>query len=194
MNPEDIINDVLDNDEKLIWTGRAQREIMFHRSDVVLIPLSLVLAVFVARWDIMAINLTHAAVESTGPGVMIYPILGAIFTVICAYMIFGRLLLDTNLRENTIYGITSQRAIIISGALHNRVKNLDLSTQTDLSLLLKKDGKGTILFSKSPSYFKELVGGIIPLIAHNRSPKFEMIENAEHVYNIIKQQHQSSKQ
>jgi hypothetical protein len=56
---------------------------------------------------------------------------------------------DALQRRGTFYGLTNQRVIIVRGLLHREVKSTFLRTVSDLSLVVRRDGSGTIRFGNA---------------------------------------------
>ena len=102
---------------------------------------------------------------------------GIPFVLVGLYLIVGRFFADARQRERTIYAVTSDRIIIISGLLKETIKSLTLRTLPDISL--SERGTGTISFGSTP-----LPTGW----PSNRSgpPVLEGIANARSVYETIR--------
>jgi hypothetical protein len=106
-------------------------------------------------------------------------------------MIFGRFIYDSKKRGKTFYGLTDQRAIIVSGLFSKSVKSLNLVTLTDVSLKEKSDLSGTITFGYENQTANFFGGNSFLGMGVNNAPKFELIENAKDVYNKLRAQQKS---
>jgi len=101
------------------------------------------------------------------------------------YFIFGRFLIDKWQREKTVYGLTNERVLIISGLFTRTVKSLNLRTLSDVSLNERSDGSGTITFAQGNPYSWRFQGmGGWP--GMQAAPAFELIARAKEVYEAIR--------
>jgi len=133
INSEVKLKEHLDRDEKLLWTGSPMKGVIFRKADIFLIPFSLLWCGFAIFWIIMA---------SKSGG--LFALFGVPFVIIGLIFVFGRFIIDSKQRENTIYGITDNRIIIKSGVFKQNVKSLNIPTLTNIELTEKGDGSGTI--------------------------------------------------
>lgn len=182
---QQIIQQELDSDEKLIWTGAPKQGAVFRGSDVFMIPFSLFWGGFAIFWEVMALSIPK---DDAGAVVYVFPLFGLPFVIVGLYMIFGRFIYDSKKRGKTFYGLTDQRAIIVSGLYSKDVKSLNLVTLTDVSLTEKSDLSGTITFGPENQMANFFGGNSFPGMGGNNVPKFELIENAKVVYNKLRAQ------
>lgn len=96
----------LDRNEKLIWTGQPKKGIVFRTTDVFLIPFSLLWCGFAIFWFTKAI---------TSGAPFFFAMFGIPFIVAGLVFVFGRFIIDAKQRENTFYGLTEDRIVIKSG-------------------------------------------------------------------------------
>ena len=92
-------------------------------------------------------------------------------------------------RSKTFYGVTTQRAIIVSGIFSRNVKSLELSSLGGLSLSEQRDRSGTITLGPPSGLYAwaaGLAGPSWPGAARYLPPAFEMIENARQVHEQIR--------
>ena len=178
----------LDAREKLSWAGVPQQGIVFRSSDFFLIPFSLLWGGFAIFWEILAITIPT---QDAGAIAIIFPIFGIPFVVVGLYIIFGRFIYDSRRRSKTFYGVTNERAIIISGGLGRSVKSINLKTMSDLTLSEKSDRRGTITFGQERKLLSILMGrgfNFMPGMGGPGLPKFELIDNASQVYKQLRAQ------
>lgn len=88
----------LDTNEKLLWTGRPKTGIVFRTADIFLIPFSLLWCGFAIFWVTMA---SQASI--------FFAMFGIPFVVIGLMLVFGRFIIDAKLRAHTYYGLTNNR-------------------------------------------------------------------------------------
>jgi hypothetical protein len=163
--------------ERLLWAGQPRQGIVLRPSDVFMIPFSLLWGGFALFWEASAI-LIHAP--------WFFTLWGIPFGLVGLYLIVGRFLLDARRRSRTFYGLTDQRAVIVSAGRSRKVTSLNLRTLHDLSLTEKSDGTGTITLGPGNSLAWWWAGTNWPG-APQGPPSFEMVQHAEEVYDVIRQ-------
>ena len=163
----------LNSDEHLLWTGKPKSGILFRKADIFLIPFSILWCGFAVFWVAMA---------SLAGG--LFALFGVPFVIIGLYFVFGRFIVDSKQRENTVYGITRNRILIKSGLFSKSIKSLNIRTLSDIELNEKGDGSGTISFGpKNPLMIWG--GGFEGWPGMPASPQLTMIPNAGKVYHQI---------
>ena len=183
-----IIQKELDSGERLLWAGRPKQGAILRGSDAFMIPFSLLWGGFAIFWEYMALKIPSG---KAGPVDIVFPLFGIPFVLVGLYMIFGRFLYDSKKREKTFYGLTDQRAIIVTGLFSKGVKSLNLKTMSDVSLSEKANGFGTIVFGQEDQIMSIFVGRGLPGMGGSTTPKFELIEDAKQVYNELRAQQRS---
>ena len=188
------INPYLEQNEQLLWAGRPAQGIRLRKSDVFMIPFSLMWGGFAIFWEVTA--LTGVIKSSDGEysiTAMIFPLFGIPFVLIGLYIMIGRFFVDAKLRKGTFYGVTEDRVIIVSRLFGKTISSFDLQTMPSISMNQKDDGSGNIVFgerSNMPSGFgKQRMSGT----SHNVPTMFEMIDDVAHVYKVIRDSQQSNK-
>jgi hypothetical protein len=140
----------LEPSETLLWSGFPAQGIRFSAQDAFLIPFSLVWGGFAIFWEAMALLDTVPASSDAAP--IFFPLFGLPFVAIGLYMIFGRFFADAFARARTIYAVTNQRVLILSGVLSRNRRSLELVGLGEINSREKADGGGTITFG-APSPF-----------------------------------------
>jgi hypothetical protein len=163
----------LNLNEKLIWTGQPKKGIVFRAADIFLIPFSLLWCGFAIFWVYMAAK-----------GSILFAMFGIPFVIIGLIFVFGRFIIDAKQRENTFYGLTEQRIIIKSGVYRRSVKSLNIRTLSDIEYTEKSDGSGTINFGpKNPMTMWANGMNWWPGVRY--SPSLDLIQDVSKVYNKI---------
>lgn len=163
----------LDTNEKLIWTGQPKKGIVFRTADIFLIPFSLLWCGFAIFWVIMA-----------SQGSIFFAMFGIPFVVIGLIFVFGRFIIDAKQRENTFYGLTDDRIIIKSGVYNKTIKSLNIRTLSDIEYDERVDGSGTInIGPKNPMMMWGNGMNWWPGI--KTTPSLDLIQDVRKVYNKI---------
>jgi len=181
-------------EEKLIWSGQPRQGIFLRGSDAFLIPFSLMWGGFAIFWEVMAAGALLATEERPPMGIgIIFPLFGLPFVLVGLYLILGRFFVDARQRAKTFYGLTNERAVIVSGLLGRKVKSLNLRTLTDISLSEKAGGRGTISFGPAHPLASWLGGSSWPGGGMYAPPSFQEIQDAKKVYDMIREaQHKAT--
>ena len=125
----------LETNETLVWTGKPKTGIVFRSTDLFLIPFSLLWCGFAIFWFTTALS-------SGAP--FFFALFGIPFVIMGLIFVFGRFIIDAKQRENTYYGITEDRIIIKSGVFKKSIQSLNIKTLSDIEYVEKNDGSGTI--------------------------------------------------
>lgn len=152
MQNDQMIRRELAPGEQLLWSGMPAQGLRFRASDAFMIPFSLLWGGFAFFWEFMVVS------QKGGPVFM--AIWGIPFVLIGGYMIFGRFLHDRMLRARTWYGVTDQRALIVTGLFGRQVKSLDLASMGDITLRERANDDGDIVFGAKPAVSDGMVRGV----------------------------------
>ena len=167
------IYQILQSDEKLLWTGKPQGGIKFRSIDFFLIPFSIVWCSFAIFWVILASKAS-----------IFFAMFGIPFVLVGLFLVFGRFIVDIKLRENTFYALTNNRIIINSGIFTKTTKSITLNTITTFELEEKSDGSGSILFEQTnPQFVRRKKVNLFSAIQSDNSLVF--IENVRKVYQMM---------
>jgi len=100
---------------------------------------------------------------------------------------------DSRSRRRTYYGLTNERIILISGLFSRQIKSLSLRTLSDVSLIERSDGSGTITFGPTLPLFGAFgaMSGAWPGARQFGPPAFEMIADAKRVFDLIRKAQKS---
>ena len=155
---------------------------MIRGADAFLIPFGLLWCGFAVFWEI-------SVARSDAPAFFLA--FGALFVVIGLYVVAGRFWYDALMRKNTLYGITNERVIIRSGVFRAKLESLNLRTLSNISLIEKHRGEGTITFGPSSPWDSWFQGVAWPGMPSS-GPRFESVSDARQVYEILRKAHGSS--
>jgi hypothetical protein len=173
----------LSEGETILWQGKPATGIKLRGNDIFLIPLSVVWGGFAIFWELSVMVLPQHDAPSSPVAIM--PVFGLPFVLIGLYIMFGRFWVDARQRAKTIYAVTNERIIIVSGLFLRRVKSLNLKALPSISVTEKSDGSGTILLGETMFPFSLGAGGAWPGRG-NTVPAFEMIDDVRRVEKLIR--------
>lgn len=183
--PEDVLRQELSPSERLLWAGRPPLGLRLQALDAFLIPFSLLWGGFAIFWEASVL---------VGGAPWFMGLWGIPFVLVGLYLIFGRFWVDARQRAATVYGITSERVVIISGVFSRKVKSLNIETLSDISLTERASGAGTITFGPIPPWFSRQIGAGWPSPGLPEVPTFDLSGNAREVYEIIRRAQQAVRQ
>ncbi len=181
---ESQIKPELSSNEQLLWHGRPQLGLLLRAADAFLIPFSLMWGGFAIFWEASVV---------IGGAPFFFMLWGIPFVLVGLYLIVGRFFVDARQRSKTYYGVTDERAIIISGLFRRSVKSLNIDTLTDVALTEKTDGSGTITLGPTPPWHNLMGGSNWPGSHQHAVPSFEMIDDARQVYEILRKSQRDAK-
>src|SRR5262245_47968248 len=127
----------LTTDEKLVWSGRPARGIIFRAEDAYFLPFGLFWLAFIVFVAIAVLNNGQAQ----GPGGLVFLLP---FIAVGLYLVPVRFLWDADIRANTVYALTNRRAIIFRRVPSRRFRGLGLTQATEIVTVERTDGSGTI--------------------------------------------------
>jgi hypothetical protein len=160
--------------ERVTWSGRPARGVIFTAKNIFLIPFSVIWLGFVAIW-IGAAAATHA------PWPML--LFGLAFFAIGSTLRIGRLWLDAWLRAGTRYALTD-RVLIARPKPFGEFTAVALDRLPDARLSERKNGSGTIRFGQATSIFGAAgFGAWLPSL--DSTPQFVAIPEARRVFNLV---------
>ncbi|MBL0267694.1 MAG: PH domain-containing protein [Chitinophagaceae bacterium] len=165
----------LDSNEKLIWSGQPKKGVIFRTADIFLIPFSLLWCGFAIFWF-------TTALRSGAP--FIFAMFGIPFVVVGLIFVFGRFIIDAKMREKTVYGITADRIIIKSGIFKKSVKSLNIKTLSDIEFDEKGDGSGTIRIGPR-NIMMSWMNGMEWWPGYKYGPSIDLIPEVRKVYQKI---------
>jgi hypothetical protein len=129
----------LTKDEKVAWIGVPDPSKMFTAQDIVMVPFTFMWGGFAIFWEVSVLRqvLSNPVISFFS---IVFPLWGIPFVLIGLYMMFGRFFVKRKIKENTVYGITNKRVIVVQRWPQNKVISGDLSKIGKIS----KSGNDTI--------------------------------------------------
>jgi hypothetical protein len=136
-----VLTQQLNTEGRLLWSGQPPQGIRLRPSDGLMIPFSLLWGGFAIFWEM-------SAIVSGAP--LFFALWGIPFVFIGLYIIVGRFYMDALIRRGTYFGVTNERALILTtGPFSRQTRSLDLRTLVELELSERGDGGGTISFGRA---------------------------------------------
>lgn len=165
-------------DEHVLWCGRPRQGVYLRGADAAMIPFSLMWGGFAIFWE-------ASVITRNAPIFFIF--WGVPFVLIGIYLIIGRFFVDAKQRARTFYAVTSERVLIVSGLLNQKVTSLSLRNLSELSLSEGNGQLGAVTFGGG-SPLSSMFGGFSswPGMEAHLGPRFDQIENARTVYEIVR--------
>jgi|SRR5271157_5249446 len=124
--------------EKLLWSAQPEAGLKLRGSDAIVIPFSLMWAGFALFWE-------FSVLRTNAP--LFFKLWGIPFVLVGLYMVVGRFFVDAWMRARTVYGVTNQRILILSG-FSRCLTSLTLRTLPEVTVTERSDGSGTISFGQ----------------------------------------------
>jgi hypothetical protein len=167
--------------EIILWAGKPNISVHLNRTDVLLIPFSML-------WFGFAIFWTIGASKAGGA----FGLFGIPFVLVGLYLFLGRFFIKAHRKRRTGYAISNRRVIMITvDATGNRksTTSVEINNIQNESLLAGRQMTGSILFGTMPAYSNYYLNtGMEGLVSSQSSSIFAFydIDDAEQVYAIYK--------
>ena len=181
---EKLVADQIEPDEELLWTGRPRQGVFLRPVDALLIPFSIMWGGFAIFWE--------AGVLASGAP-LFFALWGVPFVLVGLYLMIGRFWVDARQRAATVYAVTSERVLVLSGLFARSTKSLRLDNLSDVSLTERRDGSGTITFGPVPSGYAWHGGGAWPGCGWPMATSFDSIREARTVFDVIEEARRASR-
>jgi hypothetical protein len=179
-NPEDIILAELEPAEELLWAGRPKQGLIFRRTELMM----LVFAVVIFGPTLLA--MFPGAGNNVGQPFPPFLLLGAPHLVFMFAYLFGRPIYDACSRSRCAYGVTTERAVMVSGLFGRRVRSLELDAMVDAKLLRPWRGEGGVIrFGHNAATTDVIAFGPRRIMPNAAIDYFELDRGAQEVYRLI---------
>lgn len=177
-SPKEVMGREIGPSERLLWWGQPPQGFVLRMADAFLIPFSILWGGFAIFWETMVI--------ATGAP-FFFALWGVPFVLVGLYFMVGRFWVDARQRAATVYAVTSERVVIVSGLLSRRVKSLNIDTLSDVSLTERAGGGGLITFGSMPFPFGWFAVTGWPGLGQDLVPSLELSSGAREVYETIRE-------
>lgn len=161
------IQHLLQPGEYLLWQGAPVGGVRLQKSDIFMIPFSILWCGFAVFWTVMVVG-------SGAP--FFFGIFGMFFVAMGLYLVVGRFFTRARKLSHTAYAVTDKRVLILEDGTSTFLLYTQIPT---LRKEVRADGSGTIWF-QPPTYY-----GSGKHRHHVPGVGFEEIPDVEQVYRLI---------
>lgn len=146
---QEAVREELLRDEIVQWSGQPDPSVIFTKSDIFMIPFSLVWGGFAIFWELAASGVLFGSSGHGSPPIF-FPLFGLPFVLVGLYFMFGRFFYRSWINKRTCYVVTNKRVINISLGIKGR--NVQATFIRDIPTINKSiggNGVGTLVFGNS---------------------------------------------
>ncbi len=175
-NYDRLFKQFLEDKENIIWTDKPKTGIVFRSEDIIMIPFSIL-------WVINAIYFFTSAYSLSAP--FFFLLSSFIFVIIGVFSVFARFIIDVLQRDNTLYAITNERIMILSGIFDKSLKSIPIISLKEINYTEKVNGTGTISIDKENKAINGYRDGLSVWFRINPASDLVQISDVRKVYNLI---------
>lgn len=183
MNPAEaqtLLRPYLLPGERLVWSGRPKRGIVFKLDNLVLVPLGL-------AWMGMAV-LGAVDALATWRGDIFVGAWSIVALAVGFYLVAGRFLAEAWLRNRLFYAVTNRRLLILRTGLMPRLRSIEIGFLPVFEYEEHRDGRGSLSFDIDDDEGSPWWLGTrrqVALSPHVLRFRFDRIEQPRFVYDLI---------
>lgn len=137
--------------ERILWEGRPLRHPLFRRTDLFLVPLSLLWCGFAVFWE--------ASVLVEGAALFFFALFGVPFVLFGLYIVAGRFVVRAVSSRRTRYTITNGRVVVHGGWSGDRLSTAYLRSLPPPVITERPDGSGSLAFGAFAGVADVFMGG-----------------------------------
>jgi hypothetical protein len=190
---ENVFKDELLKDEKILWQGMPNPEILFSSVDFFLIPFSLIWEGFAVIWVTAVFRLGFFSISPFKTPLIFFALFGILFVITGLYFIFGRFIFKKWKKRNTYYAVTNKRIIIITKVFIKRVHAEFIEKIPSVNYSQGKKGCGSVRFGNAnftarmnPYNSPNNQGLNFPYIYYGAAaPAFYDIDEPKKIYELV---------
>jgi hypothetical protein len=138
---ENVFEDELVKDEKILWTGQPNPRKIFSKADIFFVPFSIMWGGFALFWE-------GGVLFSGAPA--FFALWGIPFVLIGLYITFGRFIYKSYKKTKTYYALTNKRVISVFNKQNKVFKSEFIDRLTSINKGENSLGEGSIRFGKVP--------------------------------------------
>jgi len=163
--------------EQILWAGQPDPRVIFTRSDIFLIPFSLLWGGFAIFWEINSWEFVP------------FRIFGFFFVIIGLYFIFGRFIYKIWRKTHTYYCVTDRRLLILTTLFRRNLQSVYIDQISTIEKSIHSSGRGSLYFGNRPSFSTWYSNSGLEFFFSGPSkvdvPSFYDIPDAQRVYQLI---------
>ncbi len=159
--------------EIILWEGKPMSGFRFRDTDIILIPISIILLGFSVMLNYILIHF-----ESD----FIFKVIGIALAMLAIYTGGLRFFFNAQKRRRTFYCITNKRILMISGR-KKKLQTLPLKNIDRLDKTEEKDGSGFIIFGSTNPLWPWLLGSFY--MTGDTIPGMQMIPDVKEVFALL---------
>jgi hypothetical protein len=186
----DKINTELLSGENILWQGKPDQKMVFTKSDILLIPFSLLWGGFALFWEANVLGIGIIPNKAPGDVFLPFALFGIPFVLMGLYFIFGRFVYKNYMKSMTDYFVTNQRILISS---KNTIRTIELKSINSTTKRINSNGQGSITFGELGSYQLYANTGMDFFMKGQAPIAFYDIDRVEDVYRMIQDLKQKAK-
>ncbi|MBI5525581.1 MAG: hypothetical protein HY897_04540 [Deltaproteobacteria bacterium] len=179
-----VISGHLGPDEKLLWCGRPKQGPILRKTEIIGIPLSLLVSVGLLSFGFWMWQGHQEMEQSLSAFRDVAQVSAAIFMILV-----GRFFLDAWRRRWTFFGLTNDRIIIVRGWFRRLVVSRFVTALGKVRLTEHASGYGTLDFNTEEEdarpWYEKRVFGFEWLTPERGIPRMEYIPDGKAVYDLI---------
>jgi hypothetical protein len=180
--------------ESLMWTGKPNSSVIFHKDDLFLVPFSLLWGGFAIFWEGGVSGYWNHGLRN---GAWVFGMIWGIpFVLIGQYLIWGRFIYDAWLKRHTYYGVTNRRVIVVQNGWSRKMVAAYLDSLPTVAKEGPDSGPGTLAFAPNSSFFSVFSGGSTSsrgrrgwgpwnAMSVGDAPIFRDVDDLDHVYRLV---------
>jgi hypothetical protein len=147
-----VFQEYLLKDEKILWSGQPDPNIIFTPMDFFLVPFSLLWGGFAIFWEAEVLT-TMSPAGSPFPMQIMFPLFGSVFVIVGLYFMFGRFIFKKWKKRRTFYAVTNRRILSVSKGFGQQFQEFNIRSLNGISKRIRADGIGTLTFGGNQSMF-----------------------------------------
>lgn len=189
----DIIERNIQLTEKVLWKGQSEKSLVFTKSDLVLIPVSILWGgitilielssiIDILGWSGKGQNVRNSGVTTA---LSLLP-----FLAFGLYMMFGRYIYKKRKKQNLIYVVTNKRVMIINKLSKVVIEFINIKNIVNVNVSIRKNGIGTVSFgvlSFAKAFYGNTGMDFTAVAGASITPIFYDVKDARLVYDLVEQ-------
>lgn len=185
LNPDEqqLLQNELTSGESLLWAGKPNPRVIFHPSDLYMIPFSLMWGGFAIFWEGEVTGLFGFGHGKPAPSLFL--LWGIPFVLAGQYLIWGRFFYAAWKKKHIVYAVTNRRALVLSLFPRSKTIFAFIDGLPTVDKELRSDGIGTLKFGAINNPWNLNNNSWDGLYLNSGIPVFVDIDEAASVYAIV---------